>query len=94
MVTIKMYFYSNLKTPTSKKLLVSILSRFSEYLGDEHNDIAFLCCRIGQSCAKLSRLPEAKQFLERANKIYKHVPGTSHPFYQNEFHPLLKFVMQ
>ena len=65
---------------------------FSEYLGEEHSDIAFLSCRIGNSCVKLGRFSEAKEYFEKANNIYKYVPGISSLFYQNEFLPMLQLV--
>merc|ERR1712126_54869 len=69
-----------------------ILPYLSEYLGEEHSDIAFLSCRIGNSCLKLGRFSEAKEYFEKANNIYKYVPGISSSFYQNEFLPLLQLT--
>ena len=57
----------------------------SEYLGDCDADIAFLSYRIGQACLELQEYPKAKYYLEKADEIYKCVPGMSHPFYQKEF---------
>ena len=62
----------------------------SEYLGEDHSDVAYIRCRIGQSCIELKQLAKAKEYLKKANDIYQHVPGKSHPFYKNEFLPILK----
>ena len=64
----------------------------SEYLGNDHTDVAFLYCCMGQCCIESKRLAEAKEFLQKADDIYKYVPGKSHPFYRNQFQPLLSSV--
>ena len=81
----------NLRLQGCNMIIENILY-FSEYLGEEHSDIAFLCCRIGNSCVKLGMFSEAKEYFEKANDIYKYVPGISSSFYQNEFLPLLRLV--
>ena len=62
------------------------------YLGNDHTDIAFLYCRMGLSYIELKQTLNAKEYFQKANDIYKYVPGKSHPFYQNEFLPLLELV--
>ena len=77
---------------TKIKHYIRCILHFSEYLGEEHNDIAFLCCRIGYSFLKLGRFSETNEYFERADNIYKYVPGISSSFYQTEFLSLLRLV--
>ena len=80
----------NIILPTNSRYRLFCLNfTLSEYLVDCDADIAFLSYRIGEACLELQEYPKAKYYLNKSDEIYKQVPGTSHPFYQKEFLPVL-----
>ena len=81
------YFHEYIISLTNWRYRLFFLNcTLSEYLGDcDADSIAFLSYRIGQACLELQEYPKAKYYLQKADEIYKQVPGMSHPFYQKEF---------
>ena len=51
--------------------------------------VAGLLLQLGLAHRHAGHEEEAQEMLERAGDIYKIVPGVEHPFYKDDFHPLL-----
>ena len=51
--------------------------------------VAGLLLQLGLAHRHAGHEEEAQEMLERAGDIYKIVPGVEHPFYKDEFLPLL-----
>ena len=51
--------------------------------------VAGLLLQLGLAHRHAGHQEEAQEMLERAGDIYKIVPGVEHPFYKDDFHPLL-----
>ena len=51
--------------------------------------VAGLLLQLGLAHRHAGHEEEAQEMLERAGDIYKIVPGVEHPFYKDDFLPLL-----
>ena len=66
-----------------------ILPAFRLYYGHSTGVVAGLLVRLGQSLAETGDNDKAKYFFREADKIYRVIPGVNHPFYKEDFQPLM-----
>jgi len=68
----------------------TILPAFRLYYGHSTGVVAGLLVRLAQAMAETGNVAKSKHLFNEADKIYKVVPGVNHPFYVEDFRPLLE----
>ena len=69
------------------------LPSFKKYYGSNTGVVAALLVRLGEAYGEVGDHEKSRQHFEEADRIYKVIPGVEHPFYVQDFKPLLaKYV--